>query len=465
MKNLLKSVSLILVAAAVGGDASGQTRKPAPKPAAAAVILATAGKLSFTTDSLSDEGKKLYEERHSVIANARTTLLGEMAGDLLLELESSAKGTTPSRLIADVRAKVADPPAADIKAVLDANEDKLAAVSPDEARRQVVAFLRRDAEQKAVNDYLDGLRSRYKFALGKDVKAAGLKPADVLLTAGGRSITVQDFESKYRVELNDAEFEIYEDLVADLESSILSALVAEEAKLQGIDATDYMAREITDKQREFTDRERYDLETALRSRLFAKYPVKILLKPPTPIVQSISVDDDPATGPAAAAVTVVMFSDFQCPTCARTHPVLKQVIGEFPGKVKLVVRDFPLEAIHADAFNAARAANAARAQGKYFEFIDVLYRNQEALDLDSLKRYAAEVGLNVQKFEIDFNAENNADEIRKDLADGDSYGVGGTPTIFVNGVKVRRLSAEAFRQAIKDALAQKPAAPRAAATR
>ena len=117
------------------------------------------------------------------------------------------------------------------------------------------------------------------------------------------------------------------------------------------------------------------LESALRKRLFTKYKVKLMVHEPVPVARDISVDDDPATGKATASVTVVMFSDFQCSACSATHPVLKKVLGEYGDKVRFVVRDFPLESIHENAFRAALAANAARAQNKYFEYIDVLYRN------------------------------------------------------------------------------------------
>jgi protein-disulfide isomerase len=264
------------------------------------------------------------------------------------------------------------------------------------------------------------------------------------------------FESKYKVALNDAEAEIADDLKTDLESSILSTLVAQEAAAEHIDVTDYRAREVTNKMRDFSDAEQYELETALKNRLFAKYRVKILLTEPPPVIQQISEDDDPARGPVNAPVTVVMFSDFQCSACSRTHPILKKVLDEYAGKVRFVVRDFPLRNIHQNAFNAARAANAANVQGKFFEYTEILYRNQDALGDDSLKKYAAQVGLNVAKFALDFTAEKTAAEIQHDISDGEAYGVNGTPTIFINGVKARHLTADAFREAI-DAAMKRPA--------
>jgi len=149
-----------------------------------------------------------------------------------------------------------------------------------------------------------------------------------------------------------------------------------------------------------------------------------------------------------------MFTDFQCPACSGTHPVLKQTLATYGDKIHFVVRDFPLENIHKNAFQAALAANAARAQGKFFEYAEILYQNQDALDKASLLKYAAQLGLNAKQFELDFTDARVKAEIQKDQADGRSYGVSGTPTIFVNGVKVQRLSADSFRRAIDRALSK-----------
>jgi protein-disulfide isomerase len=252
--------------------------------------------------------------------------------------------------------------------------------------------------------------------------------------------------------------DLIDNVTLDLTETIFTTLIDKEAKSLNIDQQALLAREVTDKLKQFTDDERIQLATALKDRLFAKYKVKVLLTVPPPIVQKISVDDDPARGPVNAPVTVVMFADFQCPACGRTHPVLDKVLAEFSGKVRFVARDFPLETLHENAFHAALAAGAANAQGKFFEYGDLLYNNQSALDDASLEKYAAQVGLNVSKFKLDFASEKTAAEVRKDIADGESYGVAGTPTIFVNGVMVRGLTAEDFRAAIRNALKTAPAA-------
>jgi protein-disulfide isomerase len=420
----------------------------------AETVLASSKGKTFTHAVLSPQGQQAYSNQKAQYESARTELLSQMIADGLLALESKATGATAAKLLAAVEAKVAEPSAAQIQAVYDANRAALGNRSLEEVRKDIVAFLKREPEQKALGAYVASLQAKYKYAIGKNVNAADLKPTDVLATFGTRQITAQEFEAANRLKLNDLLWHQYEDLRADLEIGVLNALIEEEAKARGTDASSIIAAEVTDKIRTFADGEREQLEAALMERLFSKYEVKSLLKEQAVISQNVSVDDDPSLGPATAPVTVVMFSDFQCPACARTHPVLKSIISEYGDRVRFVVRDFPLESIHDNAFTAAMAANAARAQGKYFEYIDILYRNQSSLDAASLKKYATDLGLNAKQFELDLTVERSAVEIRKDIADGNAHGVSGTPAIFVNGVKVHRLSAESFRRSINRALAK-----------
>lgn len=415
-------------------------------------ILATATGLNFTSAALSAEARKLSEDQKRVVADARTNILSRMLTDILLETEAKAKNLSVDALVEAQTKKIPNPTEAEIKTVFEANAAALTDKSPAEARSEIIRFLRRQPEQKATQDFIEGLKIKYKFTVGKDVNAPDLKPFESLFTITGKSVSAQEFEAKSKSALYDVRAEIADEIRFDLENSIFSALVNEEAKARNTDASSVIAAEITDKMREFSDAERAELESAFKKTLFAKFNVKILLKEVELFVQNISADDDPAQGKATAPVTVIMFSDFQCSACSATHPVLKKVLAEYGDKVLFVVRDFPLTNIHENAMQAALAANAANAQGKFFEYSDVLYRNQTALDAASLKKYATDLGLNVKQFEIDLSSEKTAAEVRKDIADGMSYGISGTPTIFVNGVKVRQLSADGFRSAIEKAL-------------
>lgn len=419
-------------------------------------VLATATGLTFTAGSLSEGTRKAYLEQNAAVAAERSYLYAQMVQRSLLDGEAKARNTTVDAVVAAEMQKVAEPSEAEIKTVYDSNRAALGGKTLDEVRPQIVAFLRNGADQKAMSDLVQALKAKHKFAPGKDVNAFGLKPADTLFSISSQAVTAGDFDNRYKALLYDARAGIIAQVAADLENTVFSTIVAQEAKSRSLETGDLIAAEITNKMRDYTDEERVGLEENLRKRLFEKYAVKFTIREPAAVAHDVSADDDPVSGKTTAPVTVIMFSDFQCSACSATHPVLKKVIAGYTDKVRLVVRDFPLESVHENAFRAALAANAARQQGKFFEYIEVLYRNQENLDDASLGKYAEQLGLNLAQFKLDLTSEKSAAEVRKDIEDGVKYGARGTPTIFINGVKIQRLSGEAFRNAIDKALAAAP---------
>ena len=194
------------------------------------------------------------------------------------------------------------------------------------------------------------------------------------------------------------------------------------------------------------------LESGWKTTLYAKYRVKFFLKEPKPFIQNVSADDDPFIGKAGAPVSIVVFTDYECPACAGVNPIIKTIAGNHGDKVKLVYRDYPLLGTHKFAFDAARAAYAAKNQNKYFEYVELLYANQGSLGKDKLLEYAKKLGIDMDRFKTDMESEAATAEIKKDMSDGKDYGVAGTPSIFVNGYKIRTLSVQAFEDAIKRAL-------------
>jgi protein-disulfide isomerase len=419
-----------------------------------AEVLASIDGRKFTVADLPADLREAYAQRNARAAELRQNIFTQMIVETLLESEAAARRTDVEKLAGQIQAKAPAPTEAQIKALYNANKAKIGERTLEEVRGQLVDFLRREAEQKALAAFVKSLQIKYKGVPGKPLNAPNLKAADVLFTVGAKKITVAQLEQRFKREIYDYRAEIYDAVVQALEEMIYTKLVEREAQQSGIAADDLIAREVTDKMRDFSDEEGERLREDFRATLFRKYNAQILVKEPEPFAQNISTDDDPFQGSPNAPVTVVMFSDFQCPTCAATHPVLQKVLAEYGDKVRFVVRDFPLTTIHKDAFLAAQAADAANAQGKFFEYTEILYRNQTALDAASLRKYAADAGLNVAQFELDLQSGKFAAEVRRDMADGRSYGITGTPTIFVNGVKVRALAAKAFREAIEKALAK-----------
>ena len=422
-------------------------------PAQTGEILATANNQNFTARDLPAQISENYGKLPQIIRDLRVELLARQIADRLLEAEAAARRTTVENLLAtEVGAKINAPIEAEIKAVYDANRAQIGDKSFAEMRPQIAAFLRQEAEQKALVEYVARLKPLHKATIVKDVNAPLLQPTDVLASVDGAPVTAREFEEKAAENLYEARITIYEQTAAALRETVFQRIIDAEAKSLGVPAGDITAREVTDKMKDFSDSgERERLQNDLEKRLYQKYNAKILLKEPAPFRQNIAVlPANAARGNAAAPVTVVMFTDFQCPACSATHPVLQKVLAEYPAdKIRFVVRNFPLTQIHDNAYNAALAAAAAKAQGKFFEYAEVLYRNQDKLDAASLKKYAADLGLNRQQFDADFDGRKYESDVKKDMADGANYGIGGTPTIFVNGVKARRLSAAAFRQAVE----------------
>ncbi len=439
MKIFLTVIFSMLFASAIFAQQSAQ-------------VLATANGQNFTVKDLPVAGQKEWLSLPSAISEARSSMLSQMISRILLEMEAKAQNTSTGKLVETVKSKVAAPTEEAIKGIYDNNRAALGSLSLDEARPQIVSFLRGEPEQKALQTFFDGLQTKYRVSFGKHVNATDLKPLESLVTVGGKSISVQEFEAKNKVALYEVRADAFDRLKANLDETIYLNLLAVDAKAQGIDAGDLMAREITDKMRDFTPEERYGLQQTLKKKLYAKYAVKFTLDEPAPVARTIATENSPSRGNLNAPVTVVMFSDFQCSHCAATHPVLQKVIGEYKDKIRFVVRDFPLVSIHGNAFNAALAANAAKNQGKFFEYIEILYKNQDNLDKESLKKYAASLNLNLKQFELDLNDEKNAAAVQKDVADGESYGIRSTPTIFINGIKARDLSEEGLRRSIEKAL-------------
>lgn len=171
-------------------------------------------------------------------------------------------------------------------------------------------------------------------------------------------------------------------------------------------------------------------------------------------VYNIPVGDSPFKGPADATVVMVEFSDYQCPFCARAEGLVHEVLTAYPEKVKFVYKEFPLS-IHRYAMSASRAAKAAQKQGKFWEMHDKLFANQRALDDESLKKYATEIGLDVPQFEKDMASPEIQKQITQDMQLARQVGVRGTPTMFLNGKRVVNRTVPGIKQMIDDSLQQK----------
>jgi protein-disulfide isomerase len=161
-----------------------------------------------------------------------------------------------------------------------------------------------------------------------------------------------------------------------------------------------------------------------------KYEVTYNLEP---LRFEVRADGYPALGPADAPVTIVEFSDFECPHCARVGPTLKKIAEDYGDKVRLVFRHFPLASIHRVAQEASEASLCAADQGKFWEMHDAIFADQRNLSVERLKEMAGSLGLDRARFDECLDSNRYADKVLADVRDGARVGVTGTPAFFVNG--------------------------------
>jgi protein-disulfide isomerase len=324
----------------------------------------------------------------------------------------------------------------------------------------------------------------YRFALVSVFLLAVplLCAAEPVATVAGTPISREDLEKHVKPKLVEIENERYEALNDGLEEMISEQLFEKEAKSRNVTVEQLEATEITAKVPEPTDadvQKVYDenksqlgnqtldqvkpriveflkqqkageRQQAYVDELKTKYKTTINLKPP---VVEVSTAGRPARGPDKAPITIIAFSDYQCPYCKRAHATVEQVMQTYGDKVKLVYRDYPLP-FHENARPAAEAAACANAQGKFWEYHQKLWGASD-LSTEKLKTMAGEVGMDQQKFDDCLAKQEFKAVIDKDIADGASVGVSGTPAFFING---RMLSGaqpfEKFKEVIDEELAR-----------
>jgi protein-disulfide isomerase len=182
---------------------------------------------------------------------------------------------------------------------------------------------------------------------------------------------------------------------------------------------------------------------------FGTRPTPKLLDDPVPIATLGS----PAVGPADARITLVEFSDFQCPYCSKAVGEIYATLKAYPRDVRLIFKQYPLLELHPSAGIAAAAALAAHRQGKFWEMHDVMFANRARLSRQSILAWAKDIGLDMLRFMADLDSDAIKKAVLSDQADGDKAGVEGTPTVFVNGQRYNgNLAPEAFKPVIESEL-------------
>ncbi len=298
----------------------------------------------------------------------------------------------------------------------------------------------------------------------QDGKMGRSDSGKVLATVNGKAITEGDVRAANASEFQalDRQYQQnqHELLDSKLKQMVQDSLVETEAKTKGVSKEQLLAdstkgaavtdadidkfynenkaqipptmtkEQVTPKIKAYLEQQQ---QASVRQKYFdsleAKYKVDYHLDPIRIPVESAGF---PTQGPSTAPVTIVEFSDFQCPYCSRLKPEIEQIKAKYGDKVRVVFRQFPL-AMHQNAQKAAEAALCANDQGKFWQMHDAMFNDQSGLTPEGLKAKAKTIGLNTQAFDTCLDSDKHTKDIQADMAAGQAAGVQGTPAMFVNG--------------------------------
>jgi protein-disulfide isomerase len=153
------------------------------------------------------------------------------------------------------------------------------------------------------------------------------------------------------------------------------------------------------------------------------------------LAMPVDDDRDHVQGPPDASVTLVEYGDYECPYCGAAYPIVKRIQRRMADQLRFVFRNFPISTSHPHAEAAAEAAEAAGAQGRFWEMHDLTFENQRNLTGPDLRSYAETLGLDLERFDDELAGHTHADRVREDFMSGVRSGVNGTPTFFINGAR------------------------------
>jgi protein-disulfide isomerase len=273
----------------------------------------------------------------------------------------------------------------------------------------------------------------------------------------GQKITRAELHEQESALLLQARYDFYKAEQKALDELIAQRLLEAEAGRQHLSVDELLKREVDSKVKDLTEEQLhtvYDVIApkesfeAMRSKiqesvraqrvqkarvayldsLREKANVLVLLAPPS---ADFAVGDAARLGPASAPVQLVEFADFECPYCIKVHPELQRLKAEFGDRISLVYKDFPLP-MHAHAQKAAEAARCAGTQDKFWQYHDRLFSSKQ-IDVPQLKQFAADLGLDVAKFNACLDSGQQAAAVQKDAAEAQKIGLSATPSFFLNG--------------------------------
>lgn len=449
--------------------------------------LAIVNGVIITRQEVEGQIKEPVFEIQQSLLDAREKELNLSINSRLLEQEARKRGIATSKLFEDeVLLKVKMPTEAEALSFYHKNKDQLQGEF-DVLKKQIIHYLHRQRESLEAKNLAERLRSGATIDSIANYMTLTETDTDsecVLAVVNGEKIWLKDIDERLRPEIFKAQETIYELQKETVNRLINDLLLQQEAQKRNISTQELLNVEVNTKLKKIKKRDIWDFYQENKDRTDADYrnpvdraritqyikqqdelrtksdfterlrraaTIEVFLAAPGHLADAISIQDRPSKGREDAPVTIIEFVDYECSTCAGLHETLKELMEEYGNKVRLVACNFPLHR-HARAYTAALAAEAAREQGKYWEYIDILFRNQTALEIEHLKAYASQLGLDRKKFDEALGTKKFTDKVKSDREDALRLGLNSTPTVFVNNHRVIEKTRESLKAAIETAL-------------
>jgi len=434
--------------------------------------VAIVNRIKIASNDIKKSTRQAVSELQRQVIEARKNELDLTINSRLLAMEAKKRGLSTTKLLEqEVVAKVQRPTAAEAQAFYDQNKARIKEDFKDVAD-EIIAYLLDRRQRVEAKSFADELRqaSETKVLITEGTPPTNqAERARVLAIVKGEPITSGELEDSLKPLIFDVQEKVYRLRKDELDLTINDILLTQEAQRRKITTnalldvevkpqpvSDDQARAFYEENKERVSGDFVQAKDAIRQyleqvelrkaqrvfveKLRAAASIQVFLIAPESPVFSISTSDQPSLGSANAPVTIIAFTDYQCPSCAVMHQNLERLVKEYGDKIRLVARDFPLNQ-HTEALKAAEAAEAAREQGRYWEYVQVLLRNQSALGVEKLKSYATEVGLDRTRFDSGLDSGKFAELVQRDVDEGMKLGLKATPTLFLNG---RRVSVKSY---------------------
>jgi protein-disulfide isomerase len=451
-------------------------------------VLAAVNGIKIRKSDLGADTQAAITALQSAVMEARTREVNLQINNILLETAAKQRGVTSAQLLqVEVNSRVPNPTEDEAKQFYNQNKQRIGKSFSD-AKADIIALLRSERQRQQALGFAASLRANAKIEVRVNSVTPPANETDldrVFAVVNGRNITSREIEESLLPLIYNVQQQVYSIRKRELDLRINDLLLNAEAKRQGTTPLELLQRSVRSKVpviteaqaqqyynqnrtqfsgdfsavkfqiiRFLTTEEEKRIGNAYAEQLRRTASLNIYLTAPESPAFRIATDDQPSKGDVNALVTVVQFTDFECAYCARQYPQFEKLMSQYQTRVRFVIRDFPLRG-HAEAFQAAEAAEAAREQGKYWEYVALVYGNSSSLKEAKLKEYATVAGLDRVRFDQAIDRGQFSAKVQRDIDDGNKLGLSAAPVFFVNGKRLMDSSIESLRLAIIAALETK----------